>query len=372
MPFSLRTRTRLEPAGLESLLCFAAGAVLSCGNGGDGPPPTGQDRPFRDEWRLEFSVPFPYDAQSEDPGIERIQLGEGYPKLGAHNRGDVIVMFDAPPQTIEVELRRFSYAGSTEAAQDNFELIGIIAEDSQGNDCTKRWWDRCVVTLDYAGQTQPLRDGADMRVHLPADYHHHIEIEAHDVSEDVDYPDRGDVCVEAFAGEASITLDSGAVFVTLSDATSPAPACAPTELAACEDAGWDESCGCQFGSLRVDTRELQRADVTVDMPIGLWSTIDLTNVDTAGQICELEIDLPDVELSVDTQQHVKGEVARPDTASPGSIGYAVTARSLQCGEVPFVTGPSDFTEARSDLRGDLRVCSGCIGGRSCEDLFAGE
>lgn len=365
-------RARFGPLGYGLLACLAAGAALSCGTGGDGPPPTGQDRPFRDEWRLEFSVPFPYDPEAEDPGIERLQLGEGYPNLGVHNRGDVIVVFDAPDQTIELELRRFSYAGSQEAAQDNFELIGIIAEDPEGNDCTKRWWDRCVATLDYAGQTQPLRDGADMRVHLPANYHHHIEIEAHDVSEDVDYPDRGDVCIEAFAGEATITLDSGAAFVTLSDVTSPAPDCTPDALAACEDAGWDESCGCQTGSLRVDTRELQRADVTVDMPIGLWSTIDLTNVDTAGEICALDIDLPDVELSIDTQQRVKGEVARPETAASGSIGYAVTARSLQCGEVPFVTGPSDFADVQTDLRGDLRVCSGCIGGRSCEELLEGE
>ncbi len=360
-----------SPASTRVGALALAAALHACGgSGADESPPTGEDRPYRDEWRLEFSAPFPYDPESADPGIERVIIGERYPELGSPNRGDVIVKFDAPSETIEVELRRFTFVGSLEEATLAFERLGVIAVDADGHDCTQRWWDRCTLTQAYDGQLQPLRDGADMRVHLPADYHHRVEVEAHDVSDESDYPDRGNVCLEAFAGEADIELDSGLVFVALSDATTASPLCSPDEVAACETNGWD-TCGCAFGRFRAENRDVQRSDMTLDLPPGLWASISLTNVDTQGELCELSIDVPGVVLGTTTQQRVEGEVARPDGVADGATGYDVEMRSIQCAQAQFASGPEDFEQAGSELRGNLRVCSGCLGGRSCEELLEG-
>jgi hypothetical protein len=357
------------------LVCgLVAGAALfvtsvTCG-GGEGPPPTGENLPFRDEWRVEFTAPFPYDAQAEAAGIERILIGEPFPNLGAQTRGDVIVLFDAAPATIEVEMRRFTFAGDTAEAQEQFDRVSVLAVDEQGRDCTERWWDRCTLTTAYDGITQPVRDGADFRVHLPPDFHHRIIVHAFDVSEDVDYPDRGNVCIEAFAGDAEVLLDSGAVFVTLSDATTPAPLCVPSELDACLSQDWGGDCACPYGVLRVATRDLQKASVSVDVPPGLWTTMSLTNVDTEGESCDLSLDVPGTQLKTETQQHLEGEAGRPDGAKLGSEGYGIELRSLQCGVVGWVSGPDQLGEATEERRGDLRVCSGCLAGASCEELLA--
>lgn len=345
--------------------------VVACGASGEEGPPTGEDRPFRDDWRLEFSAPFPYAPESEDPGIERIFIGEAAPELGATNRGDIMVEFDAPAETIEVELRRFTFAGSDAAAAEDFERIAVVARDADGHDCTVRWWDGCTLTLAHAGQTQPLRAGADMRVHLPADYRHRLRIEAHDVAGESDYPDRADVCLRGLSGDADVVLDSGVVVAVFSDATTPAPTCTTAEIEECEAEAW-ASCGCTFGRLASTTRELGRSDMTVDVPHGLWASVSLSNVDTQGESCMLDIDVPGVELGSVSPVHVDGELARPDGAPANLPGYGIELRSVQCSEVAYVNGPAEFEMPLNERRGDLRVCSGCLGATGCEDLLAGE
>jgi hypothetical protein len=346
----------------------ALSAMLGCGSSSSDTPPTGEDRPFRDEWRPEFSAPFPYDPESEDPGIERIFVGERVAELGGTNRGDVLVEFDAPAQTIEVELRRFTFAGSEEAAEEGFGRIAAIAVDGVGHDCTLRWWDGCTLTLVHDGQTEPLRSGADMRVHLPAAYRHRLEIEAHDVADDTDYPDRADVCVRGFAGEAAITLDSGIAVVQLSDVITPAPACSTTQIETCEAEAW-ANCGCAFGRLSINSRDFQRSDMTVDIPLDLWASASLSNVDTQGGTCALELDVPGIEPGSISPVAVEGEVGRPPGAPDSSHGYEVELRSEACGETSFVTEPAEFETPRFANQGDLTLCSGCLVGSRCEDLL---
>lgn len=342
--------------------------LVACGGTDDDEPPTGEDRPFRDEWRVEFSAPFPYDPESEDPGIERIYVGEAVAELGGTNRGDVLVEFDAPAETIEVELRRFTFAGSPDAAEEGFSRISAVARDGKGHDCTARWWDACTLTLLHEGQSEPLRSGADMRIHLPPDYRHRLEIHAHDVADETDYPYRGDVCLRGFSGDAAITLDSGRAVVQLSDATTPAPSCTTAQIETCEAADW-AGCGCAFGRFSIDTRENGRSDMTVDIPSGLWARASLSNVDTQGGACELAIDVPGVEIGTMSSVAIDGEVARPDGASGAVHGYEIALRSLHCGDTPYVDEPADFQMPQTARQGDLKVCSGCLVGSRCEDLL---
>lgn len=362
-------RRHTRSLGAPAVVIVASLAGAACGDR-QGLPPTGENLPFRDEWQLEVSAPFPYDGDAEAPGIERIYLGEPYPDLGAQTRGDVIVLFDAAPATIEIEMRRFTFAGSADEAADQFERMEVRAVDEEGRDCTERWWDRCTVTMAYDGITQPVRDGADFRVHLPPEFHHRIVVHAFDVSEEADYPDRGNVCIEAFAGDAEVVVDSGSVFVTLSDATTPAPLCGPSELELCLSEDWGGACACPYGNLTVSNRDLQKASVTIDVPPGLWSSFSLTNVDTEGGSCDLDIDLPDVDFGTQTQQHVNGESGRPEGASQGAAGYGIDLRSDQCGLVGWVSEPAQFGAPQQERRGDLRVCSGCLAASTCAELLA--
>jgi hypothetical protein len=336
--------------------------AASCTPAADGA--TG-DQPFRDQWRRELSVPFPYDALANDPGVALIRIGEPYPELGILNRGDVHVRFDAPPGLLELDLRRFAFAGGEQEAEEHFARLGVVARDGAGHDCTVRWWDRCTLTLFHDGQSPPAWAGADMTLHLPADYRHHLEIEAHDVSDDTAYPDRADVCIEAFTGDATIRHDSGIASVALAPGTTPAPACSPADLAVCEAEQWADSCVCEFGLLSVENRAFQRSDITADVPEGLWARLSLTNVDTEGELCELDVDVPDVVPITSTQQHVEGEAARPPGAVDNATGYRVELRSALCADAASVAGPG--SEAEVTRRGDLRACSGCLAGLRCGD-----
>ncbi len=161
------------------------------GAGVDRPECTGDglgNRPIRDEWRTEAVVPFDhFDEINGVPRISRLRIGGtlagGSDRENFANRGDVNVRFDGPPDTITIELRRFTFARCEAAAEADFEALSLWSfagidppvdgrelDPALACDGAAGFSDGCAIRVFYDGLSQLARSGADIRVTLPADY----------------------------------------------------------------------------------------------------------------------------------------------------------------------------------------------------------
>jgi hypothetical protein len=357
--------------------CCVAVLLIGCGEGScDLPRPGGlvdvdlpdlddvgvSQQPFRDEWRVEHEGPL--------GAIDSITIGSS---LGSQdnfvNRGDVIVEHDPTMgDTIRIELRRFTFAGDeTEAAEifEKLELWANRATDSpkkpaevpDADRCIDAWQDDCAILLYYNGQSQLARAGADIRVTLPATYRGEITIATSDNVQEDSYPNRGNVCVRGLCGSADIQVQNGLVSVSIaSDA---------------EHTG--------FAAAR--SLEKASAEITVDVPSDLWTSIDAhmqSERDLEGMPCPaVVVGLPNVEYDPEHPalgRHVIGDANRPDDAELGA-GYGVQISSAACDPVASVESPlewnDDDVEPEPETRGALVVCSGCIADQPCDALLPG-
>lgn len=345
----------------------------------DFPPQGGTQQPFRDAWRVEHEGPLLAHDEGGIPRITSIAIGSA---LGSQdnfvNRGDVTVEFDpALDDTIRIELRRFTFAASEEEASEIFaklllwanrptdgtpvrpndvadadRCIGVEADGSP-----RAWQDDCSILLYYNGQSQLARAGADIRVTLPATYRESISIATADNRQEDSYPNRGNVCVRGLRGSADIELESGVAFVSIaSDTTYP-------------------------GHVIASTAVESAANVTVDVPSTVWTSIDASvdsESDTSGVPCpSIVVGLPQVEYSPEypaQSRHVVGDANRPPDAPLGS-GYQVQISSAGCDAVGSVEAPvnwdEDDVEPDPQPRGNLTVCAGCIAEQACDVLLPG-
>ncbi|MEX1366114.1 MAG: hypothetical protein AB1Z98_23515 [Nannocystaceae bacterium] len=404
--------------GVRTLVCgllLATSPVAGCGcensplglggigSGGDGDGGDGggaERQPYRDQWRIEAEVAF--DHTGPDGEVLIGQLGIGGPLTNDNfaNRGDVIVKFDGAPGRILVEMRRFTHTTSLDNAMRDFDDLSLWAfaaplgrpQDLDAeDDCTQgAWQDGCEVRVYYDGLSQLSRSGADLRVTLPADYRYQLDVQTQDDVADDDYFNRGDVCIDGLFASASVTADSGNVWVRLSPSSTPTPTCSDSQIAACEGwtsddgqaAPWDPACGCtSHGALDVATREANASNITVDLPSALWASIraessgDGQQID--GQHCEARLELPSLEYDVignDFPWQASAASSYPGEPAIGGAGYFVSLESRACGPVAHTDDPEDFVGAglgdlqESELRGNLRVCDGCIT-QGCNDLI---
>jgi hypothetical protein len=306
------------------------------------------------------------------------------------NRGDVEVFFNGPEGKVTVQLRRFTFAPDEATAQENWDRLlawnysGSVVPPSDEiaeDDCTDAFRDGCQVRVWYNGQTQPVRDGADIRVIMPASYAGRIEITTEDNIAEDQYPDRGDVRVKGLRGSAQVELDSGNVEVKLADDILEAPPCGAEAVMTCENfeddemnpIPWDTGCGCtEFGQVKVDSRNERAANVTIDMPGDLWATANMENAQpgmttSSDPLCEAIVECDGIgdcnDLRKDFPWKRQTEFNDPpgDAAIEGA-GYGFPITSAACQDVTYVDGPDDWgsSEPATEKRGDLTICHGCV------------
>lgn len=375
------------------------------GDGGDGGiPPTGTG-PYRDAWVTEIDAEFPYVVDDFQIGITSITVGGDPFSDNFANRGDVIVRFDNDSNRITVEMRRFTWADSEDAARAEYAKMQLWAystnvtspkapaEMDPARDCTNgAWQDGCGIRVYYEGQIQPAYAGADFRVSLPAEYRHTVNVVTGDVDADADYRNPGDACIEGLNGTADVELRNGLAYVTFADDITPGPTCRAEEIEACETwtsngqpAPWSPECPCQaFGRAKIETSGAGASTMVIDSPPNLWTAMTLENHGDAqsadGEHCTALIDWStgDVDIEADPALpwRVRGEANHPS----GGIefaGYAIQAFSDQCAPVQHTDNPADYVgpgngaDQDVELRGDITVCNDCIRGSSCEDLLPG-
>lgn len=348
-------------------------------------------QPFQDEWRLEVQVPYPPE------GIDVLRIGGRLTRNNFANRGDVIVRFDDETDLISIELRRFTVSTSEDLAQADFrntvlwlssgELVRPVAVDP-ADDCHVEWRSGCAIRVAYDGLSQLTRLGADIRVTLPSRFRGELHVITEDTVADDDYLRRGDVCIESLNGSATVELGSGRAFVALADDVTPTPECAPQDVAACEAwtevddegievaAAWAPECPClaqsvPFGELSVRTHDGDAAELTAQIPEGLWASIDAIN---EGEVlprmplhCAAKVDVPGF-VSDDDEQPLwrSGTVGFPGPPADARGGYAVSLSSSRCREVSFTESPADFGGEDDGLhqsfatRGRVEVCTNCL------------
>ena len=374
----------------------------------------GDESPFRDSWRLVHRGEFTAYDTDGNPAITELTIGSAL-GFGDNfvNRGDVIVELDGEPGVIEIELRRFTSAATSELADATLAKLELWAYagatasprpraqmddadrcdgvDADGN--PRPWQDDCAVYVYFDGDHQPLRSGADIRVRLPADYREHLVVATADDVGNVTYPNRGNVCVTGNEATLEVELGSGVAFVTV-DASTAYPSCPAALIDACEssdspqepgDDPWRPECPCihdQFlpGGVEITSHEGSAADLTVDVPADLWMSFrgENSGVNTLlpGKHCVTQIDdLVGVVFDDSGDDPNKpwlrsGIANRPPDAPAG--GFRIDLHSQGCESVARVESPDDWdpeVDPAAELRGNLEICGGCLADKRCDELL---
>ncbi len=386
----MRSISRILPLLVLPMLALA----VACGDdGGD----DGGDvkAPRKDQWDpVVQSFPFP---QSGDTPVTTLTIGGSNPENWT-NRGDIEVYLTGPDNEITVEMRRFTSADSDDQANDNYANMSLWAFASSGvgkpdeqdplTNCTTNgvWLDGCQIRVYYDGLQQPIRDGADLRVTLPASYNGELIVNTTDNIEDSQYVDRSDVKIKGLRGNAEVELDSGNVDVFFArDARPGEGLCDPATIDACEtfvnpdtmeDDPWSIDCPCtDYGALQVSSRVSQSTNITVDIPSGLWATANsnnkhpgLTTISTptctADTNCDgLSCRDESFEESKPWRRQTEFNDPNPTDASTAVAtgGYNMILTSESCSDVDFHPAPEDFeNEPEVETRGNILVCSGCV------------
>lgn len=406
-------KRRQTPMVTSSLALALTGGLLS---GCPGPDDGGTQRtPFRDEWRTVADQPFIHTDGEGVPQIFTLDIGGRESNDNFANRGDVIVNFDGPAERIIVEFRRFTFAPSENAAEDDYEDLLLWAYDAtslgrpqdqeeedncnsvDSNGVPAGWINSCEIRVYFDGQNQLRRSGADIRVTLPSDYRQDIAVTTQDNVEDDDYFNRGNVCISNLFASAQVETESAKVWVTLAPDVYEAPKCTPDQIANCENwtvddgmggmmpAPWAQECTCisqaggQFGQLQIDNRDNTSSDIKVDVPGDLWMSITAQNQgeqqEAAGDHCEAVVTVPNAEpddTGNDFPWTAKYFANYPGESAIRGAGFNIQATSSACGPVAFTEIPEEYVgrgkEQESAQRGNIEVGTGIIT-ESCDQLI---
>lgn len=397
---------RHTPLAMTTIALALSAGLTGCTEA----PPTGGDRqPFRDGWEVAADQAFIHTGEDGSAQIFTVTIGGRESNDNFANRGDVIVNFDGPADRILIELRRFTTNVSEEAAKDDFDALSLWAftsslgqpqaQDAEDDCVASGWQNDCQVRVYFDGMTQLARAGADIRVTLPPDYRGRLNVVTQDNLEDEEYLNRGDVCVSNLFASADIETESGNVWVSLNPDAYPAPKCSPAQIDACENwtvedetgaevpAPWAPECDCiavgggEFGLLSIDNRENSASDIVVDVPAGLWTSINAQNKgdsqEVAGEHCEAIVTVPNAEVDEtgnDFPWQAKYNANFPGAPAIKGAGFSIQASSNSCGPVAHTESPSEFVgegngdDQESSERGNIEICTDCIV-QTCNELI---
>lgn len=355
------------------------------------PPPTGGDRaPYVDEWEL----------VDEGPATElrKLSIGGRISSDNFANRGDVEVIYDPAATTIRVEMQRFTIASSAESAEEAFASMSYWGYDSATPSaspdpalaCFLPENDACYIRNYYDGMTQPIRDGVNFRVTIPAGWDGDLVVGTSDnLGEGIEtYPDRSDVSVDGLAGTLEVDLDSGNLEVRVDPNIDHYAGCSANDACETGDAGamppvgpFDPMCGCSDPTfITVENGPGQASNITIDVPAashvtenGRWYDVRLENTGDFSSSADFECT-----ATIRCEEFGAGCVINPDftaigykewaeinypgdPAIPGT-GIQVNATSQGCANITYLEDPLDYDLDTwpEEKRGDLLVCSGCL------------
>jgi hypothetical protein len=361
-------------------------------------PMTDDPGPQSTPWQVVVdALPFPL------ADIHRVQFGRKEFNGNFANRGDIEVLFDQDAEVITVEMRKYDFSDALTAFGD--EAMGIVgtlerispwaynegADSPQhpsamnpAADClVDTWKDDCALYVHYDGQSQPIRSGADLRVHLPKAYRGELHVQTEDNESEATFPRRGDITITGdgdagWCGSGTVKLSAGVAEVRLCRDLTPAPTCSDAEILDCETfqvdgvpAAWHPDCMCkatQFGQLRVESLKPWAADITVDMPGTTWLNATLANQsmniphDCKPALTNCTDD--SCVLKDDGEFSKAAEFNYPSDAAPSGAGFNLAVLSAGCAEVEFFAdeyAPWDpNTPPLVQERGHVTVCTDCL------------
>jgi len=364
---------------ISSALGFGlALATLStaCATGTGGTATTGDAAPYLEEWDEVINTSFPLETVNTIT-IGRKELNENFA-----NRGDVEVIFDQATETIVVEMRKYAFQADQSEADAAFAKLSIWAYSTTSSpekpsdmdpadNCEAGWQNDCKIHVYYDGQAQPVRSGADLRVHLPIAYRKTLNIQTEDNTSEDSYKLRGDVTVKDLCGNATIQMSSGVAKVRMCSDLQEGPTCSAADIAACEEQSWDSGCPCtNFGLLKITALDPWAANITVDFPSDdVWANVSMENT-VAGSDCVASFDNCTganctLEQSQENTAKGKAEYNYPGLPATPGVGFAINLESNGCETVLYADSPSDHIPGEpdsplSEKRGNLNVCTGCL------------
>ncbi|MFV8751793.1 purine-nucleoside phosphorylase [Nannocystaceae bacterium ST9] len=359
-------------------------------------PPNSNDgdrEPYLDEWRVV--------AEGPADALKFLSIGDRLTMDNFANRGDVEVIFDAAATTVKVEMQRFTIASSQDLADAAFGRMQFWGYNSSSAAildpmvdadllCFTGENDACYIRAYYDGQNQPVRDGANFRVTLPAGWNGDLEIVTEDnLNDGVEtYPDRSDVTVTGLTGTLLVDLDSGNVKVKVDEAIQHYAGCASNDICESGDPDamppvgpFDPACGCTDPTfVTIENSTGRSSNITIDVPTTSsvtgeprWYDIRLENegmfsgsseficqatinCDEFGAGCVINPDFADLEYKEWAEVSYPGDPAIPGT------GIQINATSKDCANIKFVEDPADYDIDMfpEEQRGNLTVCSGCL------------
>lgn len=380
----------------SALLLLAFSGALSgaagCGDDTgetDGPGQQGERKPQVGEWEtIVDALPFPLEG---DASIKQITIGRREFDENFANRGNIEVLYDHPEQTITVEIRKYVFGDEIDR-ENVFKKLSLWAYVSSGNptkpssqdaanDCTKDTWkNNCAIYTYYDGKSQPERSGMDFRVHLPIGYRGKVNVVTEDnLQEEQAYPRRGNITIDGLCGSGDIQMEAGRGNIKMCRDLTPAPTCPASGIQACNtwpdgdgSEAWAKECPCGqgdlFGQLLIRARQPWAANITVDIPETVWLNTTLKNTATE----QLPECMPQIEacgviasctLNDEDKYSPTAEFNYPSKAAPAGAGFNVTVESGGCTYIRYVDDAKDWKpdgEADEELRGKLKVCTGCL------------
>ena len=363
----------------------------------------GGARPQESEWKQVVDhLPFPL---SGDGAITELRVGRLEYDHNFANRGDVEVYLDQDVEVISIEMRYYDFATdlnaqgdpnapTPEEMQGTLGRMSLWAFVSAGNpakpalmppedNCTVGTWKSgCAIYVYYDGKGQPIRSGADIRVHLPKKYRGELNITTEDNYGESSFPRVGNVTVEGLCSSGTVQFMQGTATVNMCRDLTPAPTCSAEQIKACEEfvdpgtmqpAAWSNLCPCpaeNFGQLRIEAVKPWAGDITVDIPTTTWLNANLANLET-DKPHECKPDFPacigDICTPVALDDYsVSGEFNYPSPAAASGAGFNVTATSAGCNPVTYFDAIDDWNEdpalskPRTETHGHITVCSGCL------------
>lgn len=373
----------------RSVLLLAA--ALSAGCPPEPPPAGGDFTPHVDKWDVVVKdLPFPITGESPITS-----LNVGGRETSDHNfanRGDVEVLYDHDEETITVEIRRYVFGDDVDANGDGsqggvFERLSLWAfasssfdkPDSQDpeDDCTDTTWKNgCYIRVYYDGKAQPVRSGADLRVHLPRGYRGELNVTTEDNLADSSYPKRGNLVIDGLCGSGVVSFESGHADVKLCRGLTPAPTCDAASVKTCEewpdgsgDMAWSKDCPCSpdiYGQLKIESPQPFAGNINVDMPPDVWLNATVENkAKTKPHECKpnLACDAANCVLDKTDDYRLAAEYNYPSNAAAHGAGFNLTINSGDCTAIPYVDSADDWSPDKDppeEVRGNIKLCSGCL------------
>ena len=386
----------MKNPSLASLLGLTLLLTAGCKGDNGEDPIEGDVKPWETEWTAVVdNLPFPLEG---DGKVNTITIGRRESEGNYANRGNIEVLFDQDQAVITIEMKVYDFTddiafnGDPEdstltGVKERMSLLAFVSGTPAKpdtfmpeDDCTQGTWKSgCFVYTYYDGLVQPVRAGADLRVHLPKAYRGRLNVETEDNTIEASYPRLGNITIDGLCGSSDVTLSAGTANIKMCRDLQVGPTCSAAQIENCEtfkddmgeDAAWSAACMCPpdlYGQVKVTSRKPYSANITVDIPTTTWLNVTASNESAdKPNDCKpvLESCVGDAVCTPvqNNDYSVSGEFNYPSPAAASGAGFNVTVTSAECGPVKFFASPDDWSaeaDPEEATHGYVKVCTDCL------------